>query len=57
MVGINLKFDILFKMKSKATLKELAKELLNEAITPLKPYGDEARRLVQLAQFITERDF
>ncbi len=37
--------------------KELAKELLNEAITPLKPYGDEARRLVQLAQFITERDF
>ena len=37
--------------------KELAKELFDEAIAPLLNYGDEARRLVQLAQFITERDF
>jgi farnesyl diphosphate synthase len=37
--------------------KELSKQLLNQAIAPLKPYGEEAIRLVQLAQFITERDF
>ncbi len=37
--------------------KELSRELLNQAISPLKPYGEEVIRLVQLAKFITERDF
>jgi farnesyl diphosphate synthase len=37
--------------------KELAQDLFNQAIAPLLTYGDEAKRLVQLAQFITERDF
>jgi farnesyl diphosphate synthase len=37
--------------------KELANELFNQAVAPLLSYGDEAKRLVQIAQFITERDF
>ncbi len=37
--------------------KELAQELYNHAIEPLAAYGDEAKRLQQLAQFITQRGF
>ena len=37
--------------------KELAQELYNHAIEPLAAYGDEANRLQQLAQFITQRGF
>ena len=37
--------------------KELAQELYESSIKPLKPYGTEAKRLVQLAQFITQRGF
>jgi farnesyl diphosphate synthase len=37
--------------------KELANELFTQAVAPLLSYGDEAKRLVQIAQFITERDF
>lgn len=37
--------------------KELAQELYNRAIEPLAAYGDEAKRLQQLAQFITQRGF
>ena len=40
-----------------ARAKALAQELYNQAITPLQPYGEEASRLVQLAQFITNRGF
>ena len=37
--------------------KELAQELYDSAIEPLKAYGEDATRLVQLAQFITQRGF
>ena len=37
--------------------KALAQELFDSAIEPLKTYGAEATRLVQLAQFITQRGF
>lgn len=37
--------------------KELAKELYDQAIAPLQPYGEQGSRLVQLAQFITNRGF
>jgi farnesyl diphosphate synthase len=37
--------------------KELAEELYDSAIEPLKAYGEDATRLVQLAQFITQRGF
>lgn len=37
--------------------KELANELYENAVSPLQAYGDEALRLIQLAQFITQRHF
>ena len=37
--------------------KELAQELYENAIQPIHSYGSEASRLVQLAQFITQRGF
>lgn len=37
--------------------KELAQALYDSAIEPLKAYGADATRLVQLAQFITQRGF
>jgi farnesyl diphosphate synthase len=37
--------------------KDLAQELYNQAIAPLENYGEQATRLVQLAQFITNRGF
>ncbi len=37
--------------------KALAQELYNNATQPLAKYGDEAQRLQQLAQFITQRGF
>jgi len=37
--------------------KQLAQELYDHALEPLKPYGEEAARLQQLAQFITQRGF
>lgn len=37
--------------------KALVKELFDQAVAPLLAYGEDAKRLVQLAQFITERDF
>lgn len=37
--------------------KALAQELYESAIEPLQSYGVEATRLVQLAQFITQRGF
>ena len=37
--------------------KELSEELYDSAIEPLKAYGEDATRLVQLAQFITQRGF
>lgn len=37
--------------------KQLARELHENALKPLSVYGAEARRLVQLAQFITQRSF
>ena len=40
-----------------ARAKELAQELYDQAIAPLQPYGEQASRLVQLAQFITNRGF
>lgn len=40
-----------------AKAKSLAQELYESAIEPLKSYGDEATRLIQLAQFITQRGF
>lgn len=40
-----------------ARAKELAQELYDQAISPLQPYGPQASRLVQLAQFITNRGF
>ena len=40
-----------------ARAKALAQELFDNAIKPLKAYGAEATRLVQLAQFITQRGF
>jgi len=40
-----------------ARAKVLAQELFDNAIEPLKSYGAEATRLVQLAQFITQRGF
>lgn len=36
--------------------KELAQELYQEAVSLLTPYGDEAKRLLQIAAFITERN-
>lgn len=35
--------------------KQLADELYENAVTPLKPFGNEALRLCQLAQFIMQR--
>lgn len=40
-----------------ARAKSLAQELYERAIEPLKSYGAEATRLVQLAQFISQRGF
>lgn len=40
-----------------ARAKGLAQELYDQAITPLQPYGEQASRLIQLAQFITNRGF
>ena len=37
--------------------KALAQELYDQAIAPLQSYGAQASRLVQLAQFITNRGF
>jgi len=37
--------------------KALAQELYESAIEPLKAYGADATRLIQLAQFITKRGF
>jgi farnesyl diphosphate synthase len=37
--------------------KQLALELHENALKPLSAYGTEAQRLVQLAQFITQRSF
>ncbi|HSH73174.1 MAG TPA: farnesyl diphosphate synthase [Methylophilaceae bacterium] len=37
--------------------KQLAQELYDNALEPLKPYGEEATHLQQLAQFITQRGF
>ncbi|MCB5186340.1 polyprenyl synthetase family protein [Methylobacillus gramineus] len=37
--------------------KQLAQELLENALTPLASYGEDATRLHQLAQFITQRSF
>ena len=37
--------------------KDLAQELYNQAIAPLENYGEQATRLIQLAQFITNRGF
>lgn len=37
--------------------KELARELYERALEPLAGFGAEAQRLVQLAQFITQRSF
>ncbi len=36
--------------------KDLAEELYENAINPLAPYGEQALRLTQLAQFITQRN-
>jgi farnesyl diphosphate synthase len=40
-----------------ARAKNLAQELYEAAIEPLKAYDKEASRLIQLAQFITQRGF
>ena len=40
-----------------AQAKALAQDLYDQAIAPLKPYGEQAARLIQLAQFITNRGF
>jgi farnesyl diphosphate synthase len=37
--------------------KALAQDLYNQAIAPLQNYGEQATRLIQLAQFITNRGF
>lgn len=37
--------------------KELAQALYQSAISPIQAYGDKGLRLIQLAQFITERGF
>ena len=37
--------------------KELAQDLYESAVEPLKTYGADATRLIQLAQFITQRGF
>jgi farnesyl diphosphate synthase len=37
--------------------KDLAQELYNQAIASLENYGEQATRLIQLAQFITNRGF
>jgi farnesyl diphosphate synthase len=37
--------------------KALAQDLYNQAITPLQNYGNQATRLIELAQFITNRGF
>jgi len=37
--------------------RDLAQELYNQAIAPLENYGEQAARLIQLAQFITNRGF
>lgn len=37
--------------------KRLAQELLDDALTPLSPYGDAASQLKQVAFFITQRSF
>ena len=37
--------------------KELAQELYESAVEPLKTYGADATRLIQLAHFITQRGF
>jgi farnesyl diphosphate synthase len=40
-----------------AHAKQLARELHDHALEPLKSFGHKAERLVQLAQFITQRSF
>ena len=40
-----------------ARAKELARELYERALEPLADFGTEAQRLIQLAQFITQRSF
>jgi len=40
-----------------ARAKQLAQELYDNALEPLSRYGDDAIRLQQLAQFITQRGF
>ena len=40
-----------------ARAKELAHELYERALEPLANFGTEAQRLIQLAQFITQRSF
>jgi len=40
-----------------ARAKELAKELHDNALSALAPYAAQAQRLVQLAQYITQRSF
>jgi farnesyl diphosphate synthase len=37
--------------------KQLARELHENALQPLAVYGEEAKRLVELAEFITQRSF
>lgn len=37
--------------------KQLAQELHDSALAPLAPFADRARRLIQLAAFITKRQF
>jgi len=37
--------------------KELANELYNNAVAPLTRYGQESQRLIELAQFITQRHY
>ena len=37
--------------------KAFAQTLYEQALAPLQPYGSEANRLIQLAQFITQRGF
>ena len=40
-----------------ARAKELARELHERALEPLAAFGRDAQRLIQLAQFITQRSF
>lgn len=40
-----------------ARAKQLAREMYEQALQPLQPYGARAKRLTQLAQFIMQRSF